>query len=211
MSKSQRLLSLLNHRLKIQTQDGKTIVGQMIAFDKHLNIVLADCEEYRTIRSSTSSKRKSSSNQQHPDVGADADRRQERRTLGLVILRGEVIVSMEVESGAPPESSSRKRQSALAELTGGQGLPSQFATKGHVVAPQLPIMPVLPRMPPAAGVMGYGQPPQMPGMPPMYVPGMPVPPPMLPQMPGMPMFPHNSGVPMPPQMPGMPPPPPPKN
>ena len=62
----------------------------MLAYDKHMNLVLADCEEFRTIR-----KKKKT-------AAAEDDGPQEiKRTLGLVILRGESIVSLSVE-GPPP-------------------------------------------------------------------------------------------------------------
>ena len=60
----------------------------MIAFDKHLNFVLADTQEIRKININNNTAQQQ---QQQP---------MERRTLGLLILRGDVIVSMSVE--APP-------------------------------------------------------------------------------------------------------------
>lgn len=51
-----------------------------------MNMVLADCEEYRRIQ------RKSGAGKQDVEV---------KRSLGLVVLRGEFIVSLSVE-GPPP-------------------------------------------------------------------------------------------------------------
>jgi small nuclear ribonucleoprotein B and B' len=83
------MLSLINWRLKVTINDGRALTGQMLAFDRHMNLVLADCEEFRRVRP----KKK---------PGEDAAPEQElKRTLGLVILRGETVVSLSVE-GPPP-------------------------------------------------------------------------------------------------------------
>ena len=83
------MLSLINWRLKVTINDGRTLNGQMLAFDRHMNLVLADCEEFRRVRP----KKK---------AGEETAPEQEmKRALGLVILRGETVVSISVE-GPPP-------------------------------------------------------------------------------------------------------------
>lgn len=84
------MLSLINWRLKITLNDGRALTGQMLAFDKHMNLVLADCEEFRRVRP----KKK----QGEAEAGPPQDM---KRTLGLVILRGETVVSLSIE-GPPP-------------------------------------------------------------------------------------------------------------
>jgi small nuclear ribonucleoprotein B and B' len=83
------MLSLINWRLKVTINDGRALTGQMLAFDRHMNLVLADCEEFRRVRP----KKK---------PGEETAPEQEmKRSLGLVILRGEAVVSLSVE-GPPP-------------------------------------------------------------------------------------------------------------
>ena len=84
--KSSKMLLLINYRLRVMLQDRRALVGTFMAFDKHMNMVLGDCEEWRT----TKAKRGS---------GGQGGG-QQKRMLGLVILRGENIVSISVEG--PP-------------------------------------------------------------------------------------------------------------
>lgn len=65
-----------------------------MAFDKHMNLVLAECDEFRSI------KRKGGAKQQDKE-GDDEEEDEMKRTLGLVILRGETIVSLSPESPPP--------------------------------------------------------------------------------------------------------------
>ena len=77
------MLSLINWRLKVTINDGRALTGQMLAFDRHMNLVLADCEEFRRVRT----KKKDAG-----EVGPGQEQ-EIKRTLGLVILRGETVVS----------------------------------------------------------------------------------------------------------------------
>lgn len=76
---------LLNFRMRVIIQDNREFIGQLMAFDKHMNLVLADCEEFRRIGK------------------GKKEEKVLKRTLGLIVLRGEIIVSMSIEGPPPPE------------------------------------------------------------------------------------------------------------
>mmetsp|Transcript_23581 Transcript_23581/g.29718 ORF Transcript_23581/g.29718 Transcript_23581/m.29718 type:complete len:164 (-) Transcript_23581:8-499(-) len=91
--KGSKLLRYVEHRLRITLSDSRTITGTFLAFDKHLNLVLSDTEEFRTMRKGS-----------RANV---IEERQEKRNLGLIILRGENVVSIAVEGPPPPSASGR--------------------------------------------------------------------------------------------------------
>ncbi|KAJ1542739.1 hypothetical protein HK096_009119, partial [Nowakowskiella sp. JEL0078] len=209
ISKNSKLLAVLNYRIRITTADGRLLVGQMLAFDKHMNLVLAECEEFRKIK--------------QKGKGGPAPDREEKRTLGLVVLRGEIIVSMSVESGPPP-SDEQKAKAAMAIGAGygkpaGRGLPIGMGGPAGLTGPVTGVGgPAASMM--APGGRGIAAPPVSYGRPPIPGPGS-IPPPMMPGFGrGMPPPPAGfrppSGMPVPPPgfrppmpgniLPGMPPP-----
>ncbi|KAK0188860.1 hypothetical protein F5146DRAFT_1104286 [Armillaria mellea] len=157
-SKGGKMLSLINWRLKVTINDGRALTGQMLAFDRHMNLVLADCEEFRRVRT----KKK--------DAGeAGPGQEQEiKRTLGLVILRGETVVSISVEG--PPPVVDEDKKNAL-PVGPGRGMP---AGRGMGMMPPIGQPPMRPPM----GFPPGGMPGPPPGFrPPGFPPGMPFPPP----------------------------------
>ncbi|KAI0047261.1 Sm-like ribonucleoprotein [Auriscalpium vulgare] len=141
------MLSLVNWRLRVTINDGRALTGQMLAFDRHMNLVLAECEEFRRVRPKRA-------------PGADAGPAPEqemKRTLGLVILRGETVVSIAVEG--PPPAQDEDKASAL-PVGPGRGMP---AGRGMGMMPPMgPPSLARPPMPFA--------PPGMPGAPPGFRP-----------------------------------------
>ncbi|KIM74668.1 hypothetical protein PILCRDRAFT_827996 [Piloderma croceum F 1598] len=157
-SKGGKMLSLINWRLKVTINDGRALTGQMLAFDKHMNLVLADCEEFRRVRP----KKKAG----ETETPAEQEM---KRALGLVILRGESVVSLSVEG--PPPVVDDDKNNAL-PVGPGRGMP---AGRGMGMMP--------PGAPLARPPMPFG-PPGMPGAPPGFrPPGFP---PGMPFQPGPP-------------------------
>ena len=154
ISKNSKMMSHLNYRMKVIVQDSRTFVGYFKAFDKHMNIILADCEELRRVKAKPGKK-----------VTAE----EEKRVLGLVLLRGDKIISISVDGPPQKEDDSIKIPKA-----GGMGGPGMAKGAGR----GMPMMP--PGQPGAAPGLqgavrgvggpgmammqpGYGMPPGMPG------------------------------------------------
>lgn len=80
----------LNYRVRITLHDGRQLVGQFLAYDRHMNLVIADCEEFRKLK----------------DKSGSGEDREVKRMLGLLLLRGESVSSITPE--APPPSQAKK-------------------------------------------------------------------------------------------------------
>lgn len=79
--------------MRITIHDGRSFVGTFLAFDKKMNVVLADCNEYRKLKQNSKASKNTI-----PGISAEKEL---KRELGLVVLRGINIVSMHIE-GPPP-------------------------------------------------------------------------------------------------------------
>ncbi|KAI4600231.1 60S ribosomal protein L11 [Pestalotiopsis sp. IQ-011] len=168
-NKQGKMAGYINYRMRVTLLDGRQMTGQMLAFDKHMNLVLADTEEFRRLKRKTT---------KPAAVGGSTPQTQtieteEKRTLGLTIVRGAQIVSLSVESPPPQDPSTR-----LGKTTTG-GLPTALTSGPGVARPAGRGAAPSSLAGPAAGV-GAGAPPQFP-----------------PQFPGAPGFPGRGGPPVP--------------
>jgi small nuclear ribonucleoprotein B and B' len=181
------MVGYINWRMRITLNDGRSMTGQMLAFDKHMNLVLADTEEFRRVK-----RKQNKSSAPGASSGGQTVETEEKRTLGLTIVRGAHIVSLSVESPPPTDPSARLGKSApggiASTLQAGPGVAKPVGR--GMAAPSLGG--------PAAGV-GAGAPPGFPGFPPSGFPGGP-PPPGFPGRGGPPGFP--GGFPPPGGFPG---------
>ncbi|XP_071516583.1 small nuclear ribonucleoprotein-associated protein B isoform X2 [Panulirus ornatus] len=163
-----KMLSHIGYRMKVTMQDSRTFIGIFKAFDKHMNVILADCEEFRTLRGKKSKEEK-----------------QEKRTMGLLLLRGETIVTMTLEGPPPAEDGPRVNLPGAAPGPGvgrpgaGRGMPTtgtsglQGPVRGVGSASQQMMQPAA-RAGPQLNVPPRGGPPG--GMPPMMSGGSNMPP-----------------------------------
>lgn len=157
--------------MRVTVTDGREIVGRFMAFDRHLNLVLGDAEEFRKLP---------------PKKGIPDEDREQRRVLGLVLLRGDEVVDLVVE-GPPPADEDRLARAAAVAAGPGMG-----RAAGRGMMPQAPgFAPAgLAGAAPGVGAPAPGMmmpqvraPPMMRPPPPGFRPGMP--PPGMPP-PGMP-------------------------
>lgn len=81
MAGKSKFWNWIDHRVRVQIQDHRTMVGTLIGFDKYLNLILADADEYRTIR---------------PKKKSDPIR-EVKRPMGLMILRGDTVLCITAE------------------------------------------------------------------------------------------------------------------
>ncbi|GIX60665.1 small nuclear ribonucleoprotein, putative [Babesia caballi] len=94
--KNTRMQQWLQYRVRVTIKDGRKFVGTFIAFDKHMNLVLADCEEFRMTLGKGPEKQKVV----RFTLLLVTPVQEIKRTLGFILLRGENIISFTAE--APP-------------------------------------------------------------------------------------------------------------
>jgi len=151
-----------------------------------MNLVLADTEEFRRVKS-RAKKAAAPGSASAPDVEVE-----EKRTLGLIIVRGTHVVSLTVEGPPPADPSARLGPGAPgapapATLQAGPGI-SRPAGRGLPVGLTGPAAGVGGPAPPGfggfpPGFPGRGGPPGGPGFPPAGFPGAPGGPPGFPGAP----------------------------
>lgn len=82
------LNKLINYKIRIICNDGRVYIGELLSYDKYMNIVLKDSIEERIPKTQMT---KINNNNKNNDI------RIEKRTLGLIILRGEQILTIVIE------------------------------------------------------------------------------------------------------------------
>ncbi|QPG73025.1 hypothetical protein FOA43_000329 [Brettanomyces nanus] len=98
-----KLATLLNFKVRVTTTNSSQFIGILVSFDRYMNLVLSECEEFRLTKKSQMQLRKQSN--QNKKIIDESGIKEQKRLLGLVIIRGEGIISVVVE--AAPSSSSR--------------------------------------------------------------------------------------------------------
>ncbi|EEH48023.2 mRNA splicing protein SMB1 [Paracoccidioides brasiliensis Pb18] len=156
----------INYRMRVTLNDGRQMTGQMLAFDKHMNLVLADTEEFRRV------KRKSTKTTQAPGSSTPSlVEVEEKRTLGLTIVRGTHVVSCSVD-GPPPADPAARLGTTVPSVSGAG--PTTLAAGPGISRPAGRGLPVG-LGGPAAGVGGPPPPGGFGGFPPAGFPGAPPP------------------------------------
>ncbi|KAH8891838.1 Sm-like ribonucleoprotein [Thozetella sp. PMI_491] len=153
-NKQGKMAGYINYRMRVTLNDGRQMTGQMLAFDKHMNLVLADTEEFRRIK-----RRQAKSSAPGASSATQTIEQEEKRTLGLTIVRGAHIVSLSVESPPPADPSAR-----LGKTSGG-GISTLASGPGVARAAGRGAAPSISLAGPAAGVGGGAPPPAFPGFP----------------------------------------------
>ncbi|KAL7273631.1 Small nuclear ribonucleoprotein-associated protein B [Rhizina undulata] len=143
MSKQQG--KMINYRMRVTMADGRQLTGTLLAFDKHMNIVLADTEEFRRIKRKPT--KAAAATSAAPVVS------EEKRTLGLIILRGLHIVSLSVEGPPPADASSRLGAAPTGGPTPGAGVTAAGPGTARPAGRGLPIL-GMGGPPPPGGIPG---------------------------------------------------------
>ena len=90
MSQQSKFLMWINYRIRVTLTDSRVLIGTFLAFDKHLNLVLSETEEYSRIKAKNKKNDK-----------------ERKRSLGLVLIRGDSVISLSAES-PPPENNNKR-------------------------------------------------------------------------------------------------------
>ena len=170
VNRQSKMLAFINARVRVTIVDGRHIVGRFLAFDRHMNLVLADAEEFRRLRKK---KKTSDTNDDNESLNNGED---VRRVLGFVLLRGEEVVSLAVEG--PPVRVKKIKPQYAADGIGGGSIPlgAGVARPAGRGAPMPGMMPSSGAAAAVGQPLAGGPPPGMMMPPPGFRPGMGPPP-----------------------------------
>ena len=155
VNRTTKMLSFINHRIRATIVDGRQIVGRFVAFDRHMNLVLADSEEFRKLPKKKKTNNTTTKEDNDEDAGGDV-----RRVLGFVLLRGEEVVSVAVEG--PPirvKKISSQKQGADAGGIPGGGVARPAGRGAPMMMPGMMPPPGLGQQQPSSGPPGMMMPP----------------------------------------------------
>jgi small nuclear ribonucleoprotein B and B' len=131
--------------MRVTLLDGRQVVGRFMAYDRHMNLVLGDAEEFRKLPPKKGKSDEEVGQAVHAAAAAGGIpsatavphcrslmpvQREERRVLGLVLLRGEEVISLTIEGPPPADvASAAKSQVAPVSLCRGAGVYGTSSTR----------------------------------------------------------------------------------
>ncbi len=92
------MIQFIGKSLHVTLADGREMVGKLLAFDKHMNVVLGDVTETRPLSKKAS------------DASMAVS-----RTLGLILLRGQHVISVRVEGKSDLDLSAAPKGKGVAK------------------------------------------------------------------------------------------------
>ena len=137
-TRQSKFLIWINYRIRVTLSENRVLIGTFLAFDKHMNLVLSDTEEHCLVKSKNKK-----------------FIREKRRTLGLVLIRGDSVIAISAESQEPNNNKKRfdnvigkdnefnnnNTISGLGSVGRGVGIPNMNrnfnAGRGFVVPPNI--------------------------------------------------------------------------
>ena len=153
VNRTTKMLSFINHRIRATIVDGRQIVGRFVAFDRHMNLVLVDSEEFRKL---PKKKKTNTTTKEEDDEDAGGD---VRRVLGFVLLRGEEVVSVAVEGPPIRVKKISQKQGADAGGIPGGGVARPAGRGAPMMMPGMMPPPGLGQQQPSSGPPGMMMPP----------------------------------------------------